>query len=75
MTKKTTSEIEAMLQDSDLVRKAMERGIRRAVWEHKQLGNPVCVMRDGKIIWLQPHEIDVDPPEDMDHEQAKNETR
>jgi hypothetical protein len=65
MVKKTTAEIVAMFRHPDAIRKAMERGIRRAVWEHKQLGNPICVWRDGKVVWLQPHEIDIEPPDDI----------
>jgi hypothetical protein len=43
---------------------AMQRAVRRAVWEHKQLGNPICILRDGQVVWIPPEEIDVEKPQD-----------
>jgi hypothetical protein len=43
---------------------AIRRAVQRAVWEHKQLGYPVCEWRDGQVVWLQPDEIDVAKPDD-----------
>lgn len=43
----------------DEVAEACERAVREALLKHKQAGNPVAVARDGKVILLQPDEIDV----------------
>jgi len=35
------------------------RAVRKALREHKRAGNPVAVWRDGKVVVLQPEEIEV----------------
>ncbi|HVF30731.1 MAG TPA: hypothetical protein VNA22_07150 [Pyrinomonadaceae bacterium] len=45
---------------SEEINKAYERAVREALLMHKRAGNPVPIERDGKLVWLQPHEIDVD---------------
>jgi hypothetical protein len=42
----------------------MCRAVQRAVWEHKQLGYPIFAMKDGKMQWIPPHEIEVEKPSD-----------
>jgi len=42
------------------ITKACERAVREALRKHKQAGNPVAVARDGKVILLQPDEIEID---------------
>ena len=37
---------------------ACNRAIREALLMHKRAGNPVAVWRDGKVVLLQPDEID-----------------
>jgi hypothetical protein len=37
--------------------RAIQRGVREALRESALLGHPVCVSRDGKIIWLTPEEV------------------
>jgi len=36
------------------------RAVKEALRKHKQAGNPVPIERDGKMVWLQPDEIEVD---------------
>ena len=43
---------------SDEINKAYERAVKDALRKHKLAGNPVPIERDGKIVWLQPDEID-----------------
>jgi hypothetical protein len=50
--------------DWEAVDEAMRRAVQRAVWEHKQLGYPIYAMKDGKMQWIPPEEIDVEKPED-----------
>lgn len=41
---------------------AVRRAVQIAIWKHKQLGQPIVIWRDGKVVWIPPEEIDaVDP--------------
>lgn len=44
---------------SDEINKAYKRAVREALLKHKQAGNPVAVERDGKLVILQPDEIEI----------------
>lgn len=44
----------------DRISEACERAVREALREHKLAGNPVAIFRDGKVVLLQPEEIDVE---------------
>lgn len=48
------------VEDLPRILAAMQRAVREALLEHKRLGNPVAVWREGRVAWLQPEEI----PED-----------
>lgn len=45
---------------SEEINVAYERAVKEALLKHKQAGNPVPIERDGKLIWLQPDEIEVE---------------
>lgn len=51
---------ELFVRYSDDINKAYERAVREALLKHKKLGNSVAVERDGKLVILQPDEIEVD---------------
>ena len=60
----TNKEIETNGQDlfvqyNDEISKACERAVRDALIKHKQAGNPVAISRGGKVVILQPDEIEV----------------
>ena len=42
------------------INRAYERAVREALLMHKRAGNPVVIERDGKMVILQPDEIEVD---------------
>ena len=42
------------------IKPAYDRAVRQALLKHKQAGNAVPVERDGKIVLLQPDDIEVD---------------
>jgi hypothetical protein len=44
---------------SEEINKAYQRAVREALLKHKQAGNPVAVVRDGKVILIQPEDINV----------------
>lgn len=36
---------------------AMNAAVREVVLRHKQMGMPLVVWRDGKVVWIPPEEI------------------
>ncbi|MGH9946949.1 MAG: hypothetical protein ACRD6X_07120 [Pyrinomonadaceae bacterium] len=44
----------------DEISKACERAVREALLKHKRAGNPVAISQGGKVVLLQPDEIEVD---------------
>jgi hypothetical protein len=50
------------VQDIDLIKKALARGVREALIRHKQAGNPIAAWRNGEVVWIQPKDIEI-PPE------------
>jgi len=57
--KHADEEISRILNDADAVTSAIQRGINAALLKHKQSGNPICVWRDGKVIWIAPENIEI----------------
>ncbi|MDK9719232.1 MAG: hypothetical protein OEL57_15210 [Trichlorobacter sp.] len=51
--------IEEVIADRDRISLALAEGVRDALKRHKQAGNPVVVMKGGKMVWLKPEEIQV----------------
>ncbi|MEW6108985.1 MAG: hypothetical protein AB1632_07465 [Nitrospirota bacterium] len=51
--------ISEVFADPEKVTKALARGVQEALLKHKQAGNPIVVLHDGKIVWLKPEEIPV----------------
>lgn len=43
---------------SEEINPAYERAVRGALLKHKRAGNPVPIERDGKIVYLQPEDIE-----------------
>lgn len=54
--------------DVEKVTAALRRAVREALERHRRLGNPVCVWRDGKVVWLSPEELPVYDGEDSSSE-------
>lgn len=49
--------ISQFMNDTEKVREAIQLGINEALLKHKQAGNPVCGLKDGKVYWLKPEDI------------------
>ena len=62
MTKVDKDQISIILNDGERVRQIIQSGINEALLKHKQAGNPVCGLKDGKIIWLDPEDIKIQKP-------------
>jgi hypothetical protein len=45
------------LADPKLIQAALQRAGREALLQHARAGNPVSVLRDGKVVWIPPEEI------------------
>lgn len=43
--------------------RAIHEAVRRQVEEHRRLGLPIAVEREGRVVWLGPDEIEVTAPE------------
>ena len=59
--KVTNDSPDLFVKYSDEINKAYERAVREALLKHKQAGNPVAIERDGKLVILQPDEIEIEP--------------
>ncbi len=57
MNGQSSPSISELLADHSLVTEAINRVVRQAVAQHAQAGQPVATWQDGKVIWIQPHEI------------------
>lgn len=51
--------IDEIFRDGRAIDRAVSRGIREALLQHKRAGNPVPIWRDGKVVWLTPDQIPV----------------
>jgi len=51
-----------MVRDSELWLRGMRAAVANTFREHKLLGLPIAIWKDGKAVWLQPEDI---TPEDM----------
>lgn len=49
--------ISTIMNDPKKVHEIIQSAINDAMLKHKQAGNPVCGLKDGKIIWIQPQDI------------------
>jgi hypothetical protein len=55
-------DVGARLADTRRVTEAVREAGRQARLKHKQMGVPLVVWQDGKIVHIPPEEIVVDPP-------------
>ncbi len=55
--------IEDRFFDEERALAAIARGVRRALWRHKQLGESIVVWKDGRVVEIPPEEIPVDSPD------------
>ena len=57
-------DVSEILSDTQRVTEAVRQAGRDARLKHKQLGVPLVVWRDGKVVEIPPDEIVVDPPDE-----------
>ena len=49
------------IEDLHLIETALRRAVREALLRHKLAGNPVAVGRDGRVVWIAPKDIKIEP--------------
>lgn len=49
--------ISQIMNDPEKVRAIIQSGINAALLKHKQAGNPVCSLKNGKVVWIPPDKI------------------
>ena len=62
MAKKSNSNSDKITQvfsDRTMMTKILKSSINAALRKHKQAGNPVCESRNGKVVWIQPEDIQI----------------
>lgn len=52
--------ITELFEDDEFVDEALAAAARDVLRRHKLLGLPIAWMRDGKVVWLPPEEIELD---------------
>jgi hypothetical protein len=67
-------DIAKLMLEGDEVTKALERGALQAREEHRKLGLPMVIDRDGKPTWVTAEEMDAEDEKER-QEQAKSKKR
>jgi hypothetical protein len=49
--------IEELLKDGAVIDRAIRDGVRAALLRHQKLGQPIVVLRDGKVVLVPPERI------------------
>jgi hypothetical protein len=65
MSKSASKDIGKLMADHVLIQQALGQAVREARRQHKLAGNCVVEWRDGRVVWVPPEEIDVEPPAPM----------
>jgi hypothetical protein len=52
-------EISKAFSDPVKLTQILQAGIHKALLRHKQAGNPICEVRDNKVVWIPPEKIPV----------------
>jgi hypothetical protein len=52
--------IDELFQDGRAIDEALRDAARDARRLHKALGNPMATWRNGRVVWVQPEDIDID---------------
>ena len=64
--------IPELMRDNDLLLTAMGEAVQETVREHKLLGLPIVIWRDGKVVWVPPEEIELESERNDANGKAKS---
>ena len=59
--------IDDLFDDGRLIDEALRLAAQDARRFHKALGNPMATWRDGRVVWIQPEDIEVEASADDAH--------
>ncbi len=57
MKTESRKSISDLIRDNDLIQNALTQAIQDTVREHKLLGQPIVIWRDGKVVWVPPKKL------------------
>jgi hypothetical protein len=60
LRKKHKDKITEAFTNPERITKALTQGVRNALLQHKQAGNPIIIWRDGKSIWIKAEDIPIE---------------
>ena len=59
MQENVKKDIGKLFNDREGMDRALARAVRQALLQHKKMGNPVATWQDGKVVWIEPNDIEV----------------
>ncbi len=59
MQENVKKDIGKLFNDREGMDRALAKAVRQALLQHKRAGNPVVTWRDGKVVWVEPEDIEV----------------
>lgn len=59
MQETVKKDIGRLFNDREGMDRALSKAVRQALLQHKRAGNPVATWRDGKVVWVEPEEIEI----------------
>lgn len=59
MQENVKKDIGKLFNDREGMDRALAKAVRQALLQHKRMGNPVATWRDGKVVWVEPEDIEV----------------
>jgi hypothetical protein len=62
MSEHDREELAKRFGDDDRVDSLVKLAVRRALFRHKRLGNPIAVWQDGRPVWMPAKDIPIDKP-------------
>jgi hypothetical protein len=57
MAEAVKKDISKIIAEGTEIDEAVKQAVQKAVLQHKLAGNPIVGMKDGKMVWLKPEEI------------------
>ncbi|MCY3766062.1 MAG: hypothetical protein OXH06_11635 [Gemmatimonadetes bacterium] len=66
MRRSSSKDVSRIFEEGTLIDDALREAVRKALLQHKRKGNPIATWRNGKVVWIPAHQIEVemDSPED-----------
>ncbi|HUG70315.1 MAG TPA: hypothetical protein VMM76_21370 [Pirellulaceae bacterium] len=61
MSPQDQKDLADLIAQADAVEAAIQQAVCDALREHKRAGNPVAGWENGRVIWVQPEQIQVEP--------------